>query len=113
MKILKNIIITAAMLAAATAICFILRPLVPTDTHVPLIYVLAVLCVSRLTEGYFYGVLASMVAVVGVNYIFTYPYFPSGFYCDRLSAYIYCNVDSIFSVMCIDDSDQDAGACAW
>ena len=50
-KILKNIIITAAMLAAATAICFILRPLVPTDTHVPLIYVLAVLCVSRLTEG--------------------------------------------------------------
>ena len=53
MKILKNIIITAAMLAAATAICFILRPLVPTDTHVPLIYVLAVLCVSRLTEGYF------------------------------------------------------------
>ncbi len=35
MKILKNIIITGfAMLAAATAICFILRPLVPTDTHV-------------------------------------------------------------------------------
>ena len=79
MKILKNIIITAAMLAAATAICFILRPLVPTDTHVPLIYVLAVLCVSRLTEGYFYGVLASMVAVVGVNYIFTYPYFQVDF----------------------------------
>ena len=50
MKILKNIIITAAMLAAATAICFILRPLVPTDTHVPLIYVLAVLCVSRLKD---------------------------------------------------------------
>ena len=67
------------MLAAATAICFILRPLVPTDTHVPLIYVLAVLCVSRLTEGYFYGVLASMVAVVGVNYIFTYPYFQVDF----------------------------------
>lgn len=79
MKILKNIIITAAMLAAATAICFILRPLVPTDTHVPLIYVLAVLCVSRLTEGYFYGGLASMVAVVGVNYIFTYPYFQVDF----------------------------------
>ena len=67
------------MLAVATAICFILRPLVPTDTHVPLIYVLAVLCVSRLTEGYFYGVLASMVAVVGVNYIFTYPYFQVDF----------------------------------
>ena len=86
MKILKNIIITAAMLAVATAICFILRPLVPTDTHVPLIYVLAVLCVSRLTEGYFYGVLASMVAVVGVNYIFTYPYFQVDFTVISVSA---------------------------
>ena len=84
-EILKNIIITAAMLTAATAICFILRPLVPTDTHVPLIYVLSVLCVSRLTEGYFYGVLASMVAVVGVNYYIYLSIFPSGFYCDRLS----------------------------
>ncbi len=65
--------------AADSYMQFYFRPLVPTDTHVPLIYVLAVLCVSRLTEGYFYGVLASMVAVVGVNYIFTYPYFPSGF----------------------------------
>ena len=50
MKILKNIIITVARLAAATAICFILRPIVQTDTHVPLIYVLAVLCLSILTE---------------------------------------------------------------
>lgn len=112
MKILKNIIITAAMLAAATAICFILRPLVPTDTHVPLIYVLAVLCVSRLTEGYFYGVLASMVAVVGVNYIFTYPYFQVDFTVTGYPAYIYCNADSIYFSKCIDDSDQDAGACA-
>ena len=79
MKILKNIIITAAMLAAATVICFILRPLARTDTYVPLIYVLAVLCVSRLTEGHFYGVFASMAGVVGVNYIFTYPYFQVDF----------------------------------
>ena len=51
-----------------------------SDRHAcALIYVLAVLCVSRLTEGYFYGVLASMVAVVGVNYIFTYPYFQVDF----------------------------------
>ena len=36
--------------------------------------------------------------------------FSSGFYCDRLSAYIYCNADSIYFRKCIDDSDQDAGA---
>lgn len=44
--------------------------------------------------------------------IFTYSIFPSGFYCDRLSAYIYCNVDSIYFSKCIEHSDQDAGACA-
>ena len=107
MKILKNIIITAAMLAAATAICFILRPLVPTDTHVPLIYVLAVLCVSRLTEG-----AGSYGGSCGSQLYIYLSIFPSGFYCDRLSAYIYCNADSIYFSKCIDDSDQDAGACA-
>ena len=105
MKILKNIIITAAMLAAATAICFILRPLVPTDTHVlPLIYVLAVLCVSRLTEGYFYGVLASMVAVVGVNYIFTYPYFQVDFTVTGYPLTFIVMLNSIYFSKCIDDS---------
>ncbi len=81
MKILKNIFIfTVSMLGARDSYMFYFEAkLVPTDTHVPLIYVLAVLCVSRLTEGYFYGVLASMVAVVGVNYIFTYPYFQVDF----------------------------------
>ena len=112
MKILKNIIITAAMLAAATAICFILRPLVPTDTHVPLIYVLSVLCVSRLTEGYFLWGAGIYGGSCGSQLYIYLSIFPSGFYCDRLSAYIYCNVDSIYFSKCIDDSDQDAGACA-
>lgn len=79
MKIIKNLCITFAILGIATVFCFILSPLVSTDTHVPLIYVLAVLCVSRFTNGYLYGVLASIVAVIGVNYIFTYPYFQVNF----------------------------------
>lgn len=79
MKIIKNLCITFAILGIATVLCFILSPLASTDTHVPLIYVLAVLCVSRFTNGYLYGVLASIVAVIGVNYIFTYPYFQVNF----------------------------------
>ena len=35
--------------------------------------------VSRFTSGYFYGLLASVVGVIGVNYIFTYPYFAFNF----------------------------------
>lgn len=63
----------------ATIFCFMLRSLNTTDTYVPLIYVLAVLCISRFTTGYSYGVGASVIAVVGVNYIFTYPYFQVDF----------------------------------
>lgn len=45
----------------------------------PLLFVLAVLFISRFTDGYIYGLVASMVAVVGVNYVFTYPYFEFNF----------------------------------
>lgn len=75
----KNCLITVIILAAASGICFLLQPLVATDTHVPLIFVLAVLFVSRLTSGYLYGIAASLLAVVGVNYVFTYPYFKLNF----------------------------------
>ncbi len=78
-SIAKNSLITIMILLLSTILCFFLRNFASTDTHVPLIFVLAVLFVSRFTEGYCYGVIAAMVAVVGVNYIFTYPYFQIDF----------------------------------
>jgi len=51
----------------------------PTDTHVPLIFVLAVLIISRSTNGYFYGILASLAGTIVANYIFTFPYFVLNF----------------------------------
>lgn len=78
-SVLKNSVITIAILFSTTIFCFFLSNFSPTDTHVPLLFVLAVLFVSRLTDGYGYGVVAAMVAVVGVNYIFTYPYFQIDF----------------------------------
>ena len=45
-----------------------------SDVHVPMIFVLAVLVVSLMTEGYFYGLLAALLSVIGVNYAFTFPY---------------------------------------
>ena len=44
-----------------------------------MLFVLAVLFISLLTDGYVYGIIASMAAVIGVNYIFTYPYFALNF----------------------------------
>ena len=77
--IFKNILTTIVILALAAVFCFWLQGLSESDTHVPLLFVLAVVLVSRFTEGYAYGILASMIAVIGVNYVFTYPYFEINF----------------------------------
>ncbi|MDR1796834.1 MAG: DUF4118 domain-containing protein [Clostridiales Family XIII bacterium] len=76
---LKDTLITVAVIAAASAICALLREASGSDIYVPLIFVLGVLMVSRLTSGYFYGILTSVLAVFGVNYAFTYPYFALNF----------------------------------
>lgn len=79
--VLNNILITCSVLGIATLFCFALEGLtIPESrTHVPLIYVFAVLLISRFTNGYLYGVLAAIASVVCVNYIFTYPYFEFDF----------------------------------
>ncbi len=75
----ENSCTTLIILCLVTLLCFFLSNFSPTDTHVPLLFVLAVLLVSRQTDGYIYGVVAAIIAVVGVNYIFTYPYFAIDF----------------------------------
>ena len=75
----KNTVICAGILAAAAALCFLFRLFDDSDVYVALIFELAVVLVSRFTSGYFYGLLASVVGVIGVNYIFTYPYFALNF----------------------------------
>lgn len=78
-KYIYNSGVTIAILAVASVFCLVLQQFVSTDTHVPLIFVLAVLFISRLTDGYAYGIAASMLAVIGVNFVFTYPYFEFNF----------------------------------
>lgn len=79
--VLNNLLITISMLGMATLFCFALEGLTLPEsrTHVPLVYVLAVLLISRFTDGYLYGVFSAIAAVVCVNYIFTYPYFAVDF----------------------------------
>ena len=50
-----------------------------SDVFVALIFECAVVLVSRFTDGYLFGLLASFLGVVGVNWIFTYPYMQLNF----------------------------------
>lgn len=78
-RIISNMIVLTGCLSFATVFCLLFQHVTQTDTHVSLLYVLAVLMVSRFTEGYVYGVIAAFVAVICVNFIFTYPYFAVDF----------------------------------
>lgn len=73
-RVMRNWVIALSVLCAAWFICSVLKQINTSDVYVPMIFVLAVLIISLLTDGYFYGVLASVVSVIGVNWAFTYPY---------------------------------------
>ena len=59
-------------------VCFLLNLAIQqvyhTRTLIPMIFVLGVFLVSWKTQGYFWGVLTSLISVLLVNYTFTYPY---------------------------------------
>ena len=78
-QVLGSFGLAAGFMAAASVLSAAVNVQGESDVAVPLIYVLAVLLTARLTDGYFYSMLASVVAVICVNYAFTYPYFAFNF----------------------------------
>jgi len=78
-RIVRDMGITLALMGAAALFCAILNVIGSSDSTVPLVFVLAVLLTARFTEGYFYGMFATVISVFGVNYAFTYPYFEFNF----------------------------------
>lgn len=75
----RDLRLTVLLLLGAAFICAALRQVDSNGEFVSMIFVLAVLLVSRLTNGYLFGTLASLVSVICVNYVFTYPYFAFNF----------------------------------
>lgn len=64
------------ILIIATGVCILLSHLVEdSNSAVTMIFVLAIGLISRVTAGFFFGVAASFLGVLIVNYIFTFPYF--------------------------------------
>ena len=71
--------ITLGLLTGAALLCLLLRVWDDSDVYASMLFLLAVVIVSRFTNGYFYGILASLAGVFCVNYLFTYPYFAFNF----------------------------------
>lgn len=71
----KDAVFTLASLVVAFALNLLLQQLFNTRTLIPMIFVLGVFFVSWKTQGYFWGITASLVSVLAVNYAFTFPYY--------------------------------------
>lgn len=66
---------TVFLIMGATLLSFGLRALNIGDQNIIMVYILSVLVVSRVTMGYVYGVIASIISVLTFNFFFTVPYF--------------------------------------
>lgn len=50
------------------------------QTLAPMIFLLSVFLISLKTQGYFWGILASLLSVLAVNFAFTFPFFQFDFF---------------------------------
>ncbi|MEA4955514.1 MAG: DUF4118 domain-containing protein [Pseudoflavonifractor sp.] len=73
-SVLRDLAITVLLMAGASfGSAFLLRH-TGVENNTALVYVMAVVLISRLTSGYFYAVAASLVGGFCTNYYFMYPY---------------------------------------
>lgn len=73
-QFVKNSTITLLLLLLFTILASAFHSLANNTTNTAILYILYVVIVARLTSGYFFGIVASIFGVLGVNYLFTYPY---------------------------------------
>ena len=73
-QLLKDGLFTVMCLLGAFSLNLLLQTWFQTYTMTPMIFVLGVFLVSFRTQGYFWGIVASLCSVLAVNWAFTYPY---------------------------------------
>ncbi|MEA4932687.1 MAG: DUF4118 domain-containing protein, partial [Lawsonibacter sp.] len=59
-NVFRYVMITVAMIAAATGIGWIVRTIGFPETNIVIVYLLSILMTARLTRGYVYGIAASV-----------------------------------------------------
>ena len=75
----RDCFVTLGLLLLGFIISGLLLLAEPSGSFASMIFVLIVVLTARLTEGYIFGVIASFVGVICVNYVFTYPYWEFNF----------------------------------
>lgn len=76
---LYNILITVFIVLAFLGASLFINEVFEAQSLVPAVFTLAVFLVSMATEGYIFGIAASLLSVLAVNYAFTFPYLKFNF----------------------------------
>lgn len=71
----KNTLVTTAILVSVTLVAWGYHMLSAGTVNIIMFYTIALIFIPRFTEGYVPGIVAAMVSVGCVNYLFTDPYF--------------------------------------
>ncbi|AEE97987.1 DUF4118 domain-containing protein [Mahella australiensis] len=75
LRALKNISIVIGIMIIATLISYGFRALGFHESNYIMIYILGVMIIASITDGYLYGIMASALSVLTFNYFFTEPYY--------------------------------------
>lgn len=75
----RSILLMALILGASFGAMIALQHWFDIQAVAPMTFVLAVFLVSLVTSGYAWGIAASLVSVLAVNFAFTFPYFQLNF----------------------------------
>ena len=78
-ELLTNITNTFLILTLSIFLNLFLQNQFETHSLIPMIFVLGVFLISLKTTGYLWGIIASLISVIALNFLFTYPYFAFGF----------------------------------
>ena len=78
-KIFKDTAFTLLVLFFFFIISSWIESLFHNFNLIPAIFTLAVFLISLTTDGFFYGIAASLLSVMALNFAFTFPYFKFNF----------------------------------
>ncbi|PKM94336.1 MAG: histidine kinase [Firmicutes bacterium HGW-Firmicutes-1] len=74
-KKVLNLMITICIMLGITFLSFAFRFIGFHESNIIVTYILGVLLVAKQTDGYFYGIVASVIGVLTFNFFFTEPYY--------------------------------------
>lgn len=78
-KHVKDVVITIITLCLSFIISLLFQYIFEVREHVTTVFVFAVFLISFFTKGYAYGIMASFIGMLAINYAFTFPYFAFNF----------------------------------